>query len=931
VAKLTKHSLPMTADPTLAGCAHRGTIRAAGVLVSVKDLLVPTISSYLRSALVCGDTVLISNDYLAVIWSTSQSVHADIGVAWFLVKYDHIYSTVPLSKTAQAACRELPVGSILHAYAGKTAVLSSEMWSPLPHESLLSVDALAYDDTLDLSVNIGDGIRSATNIIPSDIDVRAQLGGIKESDDLDNVGLLRRACLWFLKPVASSLHMVARSGMSVLSQISWTTNKRPKTMASEHQDVSLSSPIHDALLRVLEYLQRTAAMSMLFDISEQRQVEITKRLLKHGNLDLAIRHALPLSTGESTGRTRLRNFQFGRGANEFDPTTTQLRGQSGSISESAYQDLRDTYQEIIRRYTEQGMYEKAAFVYADLLDDVDKALDILESQGSYMLALQLAETRNARTERVVFLCLQQGDYERAFRWALMSGNTVMHRVLGKLVQIGSDVRSRELRLQWAEYLVQREAYLMAIDVLWFDPELRLHSLPLIRTMLSRSPELQLRCLARYFAIEDNPSNTLIDCLDAIANGRDTDSADIRSTLLQEFVDNYSERTQTHIRRLLRRVLADLGNEASKDLVKIVGRAIEKCGNTALNVEWRNLKPVVNSKAKSNLNAQPFNVRIDVGSGTFSSRGHSAYDFYQTRDRSTIVATGKQGICIYGPDGHLRTCLDVPASRLVVEPNEQRLLALEFDSEKSQNVVRVHVVNIHSNKYVSHTVSDIRRWAPEWDGRTWLVCTENDIQLLDILSNKVTLLMDWKSPEHIPGTITLSGSVYYVHMVGVVDEMWVIDLQNRRLAERRTFVGASKGLDTETEFGRLCALSSVYTLSRLIHSSKRTVELACHSTSYYEKSVSKSQVVQFGVMDDEQILFDCSSHFVLVAFNSVASCTIYCITSFQGSTVLSTITVNSVKIDDLTIRVHVDRLYIYCRHQLTVACVRSGKITANIYI
>ena len=124
----------------------------------------------------------------------------------------------------------------------------------------------------------------------------------------------------------------------------------------------------------------------------RRHAEYLRRMLElfdRGDLDEALRHAIPLGSDGAHGGLSVGVPQ------PRDQIALSLAPRVGSrgvpIMQTAAGAIRARYQQALERLVRAGRIDEAAFVLADLLGDVEGAVALLERHQRFALAAQLAE------------------------------------------------------------------------------------------------------------------------------------------------------------------------------------------------------------------------------------------------------------------------------------------------------------------------------------------------------------------------------------------------------------------------------------------------------------------------------------------------------------------------------------------------------------
>ena len=145
------------------------------------------------------------------------------------------------------------------------------------------------------------------------------------------------------------------------------------------------------------------------------------QMFEQGDMDEALRHAIPLSSisdspilrmtlGLPGVRQNLRLNAFGR-----RPNSAMVLGQS------LYSHLHQLYRSTFKRLEAQGRIGEAAFVLAELLRANEEAVAFLERNGRLREAAEIAEARELAPEIIVRQWFVAGEKERAIQVARKTG------------------------------------------------------------------------------------------------------------------------------------------------------------------------------------------------------------------------------------------------------------------------------------------------------------------------------------------------------------------------------------------------------------------------------------------------------------------------------------------------------------------------------
>ena len=240
------------------------------------------------------------------------------------------------------------------------------------------------------------------------------------------------------------------------------------------------------------WLQLVARLSM------SKRSRHLGRLLGHlarQDDDEVLRHAVPLTRREqlraSGGLGLLGGLLGALGA--FGPRTNfriqgQARVTTAFMDGSLFNNLQASYEELAQRLEHRGDLEKAAFVYAELMDQPSRAVDLFERHGLLRRAAEVAELCALDPVMIVRLWLLEGDLERALDAAKLFR---AFKLALKHLESSNDPRfveaARDLRRLWAEHAADGGDPSRAVAILWARPDLRPETRPWIRRATAAGP------------------------------------------------------------------------------------------------------------------------------------------------------------------------------------------------------------------------------------------------------------------------------------------------------------------------------------------------------------------------------------------------------------------------------------------------------------
>ena len=199
---------------------------------------------------------------------------------------------------------------------------------------------------------------------------------------------------------------------------------------------------------------------------EQRLRELEK-LFEQGRLDEALRRAVALGAESKNPKPEKRGW-FG----DFPLSGPGLRKDLnirmrvaeapayGIMTEGGFEAIRELYRKQAEALAERGDFERAAFIYAELLNDPMSAVRMFERKGDFETAAKLAQGRRLEPGVFIPLWYQAGDKQRALRLAAQFD--VFADLLRRVPE--TDPFHKELVEAWAQRLIQTGHHARALAI-----------------------------------------------------------------------------------------------------------------------------------------------------------------------------------------------------------------------------------------------------------------------------------------------------------------------------------------------------------------------------------------------------------------------------------------------------------------------------------
>ncbi|WP_224244889.1 bpX6 domain-containing protein [Hyalangium gracile] len=475
--------------------------------------------------------------------------------------------------------------------------------------------------------------------------------------------------------------------------------------------------------RLSEWLLRNTPLGPLLG---QRKAEYVQRLFEmfeKGNLDEALRHAIPLGAEKLTEQARI---ALGLPGPRESLAIQTRRGGGAAIfggGQEIYSALKERYRAAFKRLEREGRIDEAAFVLTELLGAHEEAVSFLEKHERLRLAAELAEGRGLAPGLVVRQWLLARDIRRAVAIARRSG-AFPDAVLR--LERTHPSEARTLRLLWAETLAEAGDYLRAAVVVW--PLEDAH--PLARAWLEQGATVGGVSGARALA------RLMLAFPDAFASAQASALA-----LLED---------ESHPRAAERLAFAEVlaTEQRSEPRTLLVGPAVRAllrdraAGHTRIDASFltRLLRDVGDGTLRADLptfaDPRPRNWAEEQGAALLHERiaateagPYPIHDAVALSSQRILLALGEGGVRLIRSDGTRVAHFDVPAFWLVPSVHEDRVLALAPRGE----LKHISVIEPGPRRARHWCDAKVDAFAPSYDGNLWFLAEADTVMAVDALA------------------------------------------------------------------------------------------------------------------------------------------------------------------------------------------------------
>ena len=669
----------------------------------------------------------------------------------------------------------------------------------------------------------------------------ARLKGEPESNKRNRFGWLRS---FSFRSIAGAAQGLVRGLRSL-----WPRNAyEAQSLTGSQQSVFATRAPSKLSLWLASAFNKFVMVTRLARVLGWRQGRYLSRvmqLFEQGDMDEALRHAIPLSSisdspilrmtlGLPGVRQNLRLNPFGR-----RPSSAMVLGQS------LYSHLHQLYRSTFKRLEAQGRIGEAAFVLAELLRANEEAVAFLERNGRLREAAEIAEARELAPEIIVRQWFVAGEKERAIQVARKAG--AFHGAVLRLEK-SRHPAAAELRKFWAQSLADAGNVAVAVDVLWPLESERSIAVEWMRRAAEIGGRPGARSLARLISVVQDGYRQFWPQALELLQSDSVEGAPARMEFAETLrKEPKSPQAQTLARLAARAALRDAGQGLHSLGPIPIRQLIDYSGDGALRADI----PPRSHGRKVELNDLGTPRRYFIAANDRGSTQIS--DAVLLPSGSCLVAMGEVGLKLITREGRTIAHFDEPADRVVVSENGSRIITMA----RRGAVWSLARVDVLSRKATPWCHAEISHFAASFDGATWYVVCGQDLYAIDTTSQRFDAL--WRLPDlgHSVGPLTLaSAKLDFVTNKDKNLWLWEYQLPQLRL-KSKTLLPFSRPFETVREF-RLasCSESGVLDCSAVPDPQAATgSETQSTSTSQILFRKTNGSWNEFLTLVDEQVVAD----------------------------------------------------------------------------
>lgn len=532
-----------------------------------------------------------------------------------------------------------------------------------------------------------------------------------------------------------------------------------------------ATPTKPRVNRWRRWLTRLTLRSPLSALYGKRQAEYMRRMMEmfeDGDLEEALRHAIPLEGGQSTGEQA-----FGTPQRRQELVVGERSGPANAmLFEDDLKDrLKHLYRKSFERLDREGRVEEAVFVLAELLKERQEALDYLEKHERYQQAADLALTWDMPPAVIVRLLCLAGNWQRAVQVARRDdafADAVM------MLEQKQPESAGRLRLEWAESLIGKGLWLQAVDAIWSLPGERARAAQWLLDAEAAGGRLAIRALVKRAILLPDTLAAYGEWVEQLRDDpqRFAERAALAEALLQH---------QSHAKALawltgatIHAIIADEANGQGRlthnQLQALVIMSKDKL-----------LQADLPGKALPRRGKQPLDsveATLEWSAPAMGSR--VILDAVALEDSRYLLALGEAGAVVVDASGKRLFHFSVPAQAIVMAHSRQVALVLVRRSE-AWRISKLDLVNRTATDLGVHKFDVFARI---FNGSSWTIGQNRQLRVVDVDRGLETL---WHVSD-LPGRILglkddAHGEYLWLYDPESGSELWHYRLPDRRLMSR----------------------------------------------------------------------------------------------------------------------------------------------------
>jgi len=472
------------------------------------------------------------------------------------------------------------------------------------------------------------------------------------------------------------------------------------------------------LARLFRGLVERSPLSRIIGRKQAQYLERTLSLFEGGDIDEALRHAVPFSSLPGAPKPPSLCVPSPRASLNLSAIAGPAAASSLNLGEDLYERFKSLYARAAKSLEADGRIEEAAYVYFELLDDASEGIALLERHEAFELAASMAHGRGMEPGLVIRLWCLAKKPEHAVLVAKRTG--AFADAIARL-ESQSPRDALRLRLIWADRLAQAGHYEPAVQAIWPAQEARHLARAWVDRAIEYGGESGARMLARKLSLwrDDPAAQAHVDAsILALVSRDDPQAAVHRRALAESWVECFAPGSKVRpiLSSLVRRLMLDDSTGAPSRLVEpLLSRGLDP----VLISDIRRAKRPTNPAPPSDERPRVFHP---------SERGLlSPLDAVVLPNGRLAAALGEAGLRILDAGGRTLRTYHRPTSELILADSGRRLIGLHPRGDR----VQLSRVDLESGRLDAWAETRLDRWCRSYDGATWYVAVGDRVVAIDV--------------------------------------------------------------------------------------------------------------------------------------------------------------------------------------------------------
>lgn len=519
--------------------------------------------------------------------------------------------------------------------------------------------------------------------------------------------------------------------------------------------------------------QQMISFRTLADNIGQQQADYIRKtieMFERGNLADALRHAIPLGTGNGSDEEKPPFLGVPTPRDSLNISPEDVPASSAfTFMPSLFDEMRRLYREAFDQMVRQGKIEEAAFILAELLKENEEAVAFLERHGRLKLAAEMAEARRLPPGQVVRLWFLASYPERAIQIARRMkafSDAVLRLERGDAVQ---KERAKELRLIWARDLAEAGDYAAAIEAALPVASARPEVLDWMDRVITMGGVPAVRMMVRKFALAPEVSEDIrTEGLRLLADNSDARrierEAFLESLTAAEFREENAGLPGARLlaRAGVRTVYRDLATIPPDAFftgplreIRTANQLISRLQQLANDGPLRTDAPAPTPREQP----KTLDERSDLLTILIAENDVGALpltDAVRLPDGRLLAALGEAGLRLISPEGRTLLHWSQPTHKIVLADSGTMAITV---APRGDAVLRLGKLDIGQRTLKDWCDAPISAYAPNYDGTLWFVQSGDMLLAVDVTQPEFETL--WRMRDLGAQAISIARDSHYL--------------------------------------------------------------------------------------------------------------------------------------------------------------------------